>query len=1123
MKRDKATQAQVDAADPHASTWLSANAGSGKTRVLTDRVARLLLSGTDPQNILCLTYTKAAASEMQNRLFKRLGAWAMMPDARLRGELQALGVEGDGPLIDLGEARKLFAAAIETPGGLKIQTIHSFCAGILRRFPLEARVSPQFREMEAHETDLLRKEVLEDMAKGEARPLVDALARHYTGDEIGRLLGEITGKQAEFANDRLEDDLAALLDTNPSDTHADIVSRILLPGDQDIVARIRDLAHASSPNDIRVARRLDRVDCSQPLGIADLPVLEGAFLTGENTKTPYSAKIDSFPVKAVRTANPDVIEQLNQLMSRIEAGRDIRLRHLAFHRSVALTRFARAFNSRYSTLKTRRGAMDFDDLITKTRTLLSDSNMAQWVLFRLDGGVDHILVDEAQDTSPEQWKVVELLTQEFTSGEGAHSDRRRTIFVVGDKKQSIYSFQGADPEGFDRMSNHFSTALNNVDSALFQRDLLFSFRSAQAILRLVDTVFQGPRLEGLGDQMRHVAFHGNMPGRVDLWPVIEKGEDDKGQWDDPLDLKSDTHHTKRLAATIAREIQRMTQEEWITVEQDGQRIRRRVTEGDVLILVRRRKDLFTALISSCKQLGLRVAGADSMILGNELAVKDIMALLAFLALPEDDLSLAAALKSPLFGWGEKALFDLAHPRPDGMTLWEALRRNESHAQTRDILQDLRDRADFLRPYDLINRVLIQHDGRRNLMRQLGPEAEDGIDALLSQALAYEQGNVPSLTGFLAWFEGEEITVKRQMEAAGDRIRIMTVHGAKGLEAPIVFLPDCGAMKRDIKSEILTTGTTPLWKATKAESPQVSAEIEEEAKRAQDRERRRLLYVAMTRAESWLIVAASGDVGKEDASWYNMVADGMQHLEAVEAVTAAGRVLRSQIGDFLAYPEVDTAPSPSAPAAVSFNNTPVATPADTRTVAPSGLKGSKVLPGETDPDNEEEALAFGRVIHLLLETLPNIPEAERPALAEQMLEAHPDAPLLPNREDIITQALAIMAAPHLSDVFTSGLAEVDVTAHIPAIGGARIHGAIDRLVIRDDHVFAIDYKSNRLIPTQSVDVPVGILRQMAVYRDALRQIYPGKEVRTAVLWTRSATLMELPDALLTDALSGVTAP
>ena len=1125
MQRNPASQRQIEASDPANSTWVSANAGSGKTRVLTDRVARLLLARVSPQNILCLTYTKAAASEMQNRLFNRLGSWAMMSDEKLRNDLRELGVEDDISAPRLRTARTLFARAIETPGGLKIQTIHSFCAGLLRRFPLEAGISPQFTEMEDRASALLRAEVVDQIAIGPDQAVVDLLARHFTDADFDKLLQEIAAKRGLFEVLPDEGELRRLFELAAGLTPAVLLQSVLPEGTSDLIGRLRDLCLTGSANDLKAAERLAEYNHDDTPDWADLVILEDVFLTGEKAKSPFSAKLGTFPTKPTQQRDLDLMAQVEPLMEAVEAARQDRIKLMALDRTRALYAFAEVFIRAYEGRKLHRGMLDFDDLIRKARALLTDPLVAQWVLFRLDGGIDHILVDEAQDTSPDQWAVIERLAQEFATGEGAQPDRKRTIFVVGDKKQSIYSFQGADPEGFDRMRNHFDAKLKQAGDRIFPLQLEYSFRSAEAILRVVDLTFFGPTITGVDTHFPHRAFKENMPGRVDLWPPIAViKDDDEGRiWTDPLDQASAQHHDVRLAERIATAVREMVDSGTIPVEvgKTGVFERRKITEGDILVLVPRRSGVFPEIIRACKAKDLKVAGADRLRVGAELAVRDIAALLRFLALPEDDFSLAAALKSPLFGWTEQMLYHLAQSRPEKTYLWSAL-RSADHPETLAILNDLRDHADFLRPYDLINRILTRHSGRKALLARLGPEAEDGIDALLSQALAYERNAVPGLTGFLEWIQTDDLEVKRQTEARGDRIRVMTVHGAKGLESPIVILPD--TTKRDIKinAAIYDINGYPVWAMPKDRMPPVMLAQRDEMIAAQIRERQRLLYVAMTRAENWLIVCAAGDVGEGNDSWYNMVANGMQQAGAVRHDFAGEPGLRVEGLDWTGLPEKVVVAAPKTAADRPDFHQITVLPAKLDTVSPSNLGGAKVLADDTADPDPDVALARGGLVHRLLEHLPQTPPDQRAALANAIVAGQPE--IIADAASLIADVLALIDAVPLAPVFApSALAEVELTAVIPAFPDRRFHGAIDRLLIGEKQITAIDFKTNRLVPKTPEHVPEGILRQMGAYHAMLTAVYPDRQINIAILWTATAQLMPLSHDMLMDALSRATIP
>ncbi|WP_054006761.1 double-strand break repair helicase AddA [Cypionkella psychrotolerans] len=1110
MTRNDASERQVQASNPADTVWLSANAGSGKTRVLTDRVARLLLRGVEPQHILCLTYTKAAATEMQNRLFRRLGEWAMKPDADLHRALADLGDDTRHAPGALAKARQLFARAIETPGGLRIQTIHSFCATLLRRFPLEAGVSPQFTELDDRAARLLRENIVEEMAEFRAPEIMAEVARAYTGEDFTALMEQVSAKRAGFTKSLTEAQSRDLFNVPNVEIPQTLLADVLLGIESDLIANILPALQNGGPTDSKTAAKLAALDLTAP-SLATLGALENTLLYGGTAKAPYGAKIGALPTKPTQKLIGNHLPQLDALMLRVEAARPRRIALQAAQKTAILHRFAASFLPLYESAKSARGFLDFDDLITRAKALLTDPSVAAWVLFRLDGGIDHILVDEAQDTSPDQWRVIELLSAEFTAGQGTR-DETRTLFVVGDKKQSIYSFQGADVAAFDEKQTDFQTKFRAAQKNFVRLDLEYSFRSSTAILRVVDETFADRFPKAMGSSVHHLAFKSDLPGRVDLWPLLEKSEDPKDEnWEDPVDLITDTHHTARLAEQIASHIKALidagTQ---IPVDkEEDPNLSRPLHAGDVLILVQRRSALFSEIIRACKKANLPIAGADRLKLGAELAVKDLAALLSFLATPEDDLSLAALLRSPLCGWTEAELYALAQPRKG--FLWETLRDTTDHPETLSMLHDLRNNADFLRPYDLIERALTRHDGRRRLLTRLGPEAEDGIDEFLSQALAFERNEVPSLTGFLIWMETDDIEVKRQMDSEGHRIRVMTVHGAKGLEAPLVILPDtCDRTPQDRDEIYAMEDGIPVWKTPSDESPPPIATARSLRKDKGEEESLRLLYVALTRARTWLIVCGAGEA-KKDGAWYKLVQQGMQ---AAGSEPIADGALRHSFGSW-----PDPAPKqflilPKSPETPLWATTLAATPErPPQPLSPSNLGGAKLLPGETDGSGEDAAKARGTALHLLLEYLPNTPRADWPALSAALI---PD----PGQcADLIAEAEAVLTThPHI--FAPEALAEVTFTA---TFNGQPMQGTIDRLLIAADHILAVDFKSNHRTPATAVETPEGILRQMAAYAEALRQIYPSHRIDTAVLWTRTATLMPLPPDIVRAAMQRSTIP
>ncbi|MDJ0995213.1 MAG: double-strand break repair helicase AddA [Dinoroseobacter sp.] len=1119
---DPATRAQHAAADPGGSVWLSANAGSGKTKVLTDRVARLLLRGVSPERILCLTYTKAAASEMQNRLFKRLGGWAMLPEAALRQRLLELGL-AETELSDrlVSRARTLFARAIETPGGLKIQTIHSFCSGLLRRFPMEADLPPQFKELDEPGTRALRQTVLAGLASGPDVTALEAMASVVAEANFDSFLSEMASHAEALRNPKAEAELFSEFGLSSDDTFNNLLAEVIQPGDDALLLRLAEALAVGSTTDMKHSLAL-RALLQAPRDPVFLVGLEKILLTGEKAKQgAFVAKIPGFPTKKTRENLGPLEAPLDALMRRVEAARPKRLALDLMARNKVLLSFARAYLDRLQTAKEAMGVLDFDDLILRTRDLLTDQGVAQWVLFRLDGGIDHILVDEAQDTSPAQWDVIRLLAQEFTAGQGAATDRNRTLFVVGDPKQSIYSFQGADPSGFDRMRVFFREALGQVQAPFAEHALLYSFRSSPGILGFVDQCFEATGHTGLGHRSDHRAFRETLPGRVDLWPVLPKPDQpEKPPWYDPVDLDNLNDHRLELARRVARSVQDMLATGTQLTTASGET--RPVQPKDILILVQSRSPIFHEIIRSCKDLGVPVAGADRLQVGAELAVKDLVAVLSFLATPEDDLALASVLKSPLFGWSENRLYRLAQPR-EGQFLFAALRdAADQHPETVEVLQDLRDVSDFLRPHELLDRILTRHSGRAKLLARLGREAEDGIDALLGQALSYEAANVPSLTDFLSWFLSDDLTIKRQMDTQRDEVRVMTVHGSKGLEAPIVILPDCAKTSdRTYRNQLLALPPNPSsLRPSRSDAPPVCIKAIDEERIAAAEERMRLFYVAMTRAESWLILAAAGETGTGVDSWHSIASTAMDRFgndsEELDCPTGTGQRL-----SFGPWPSAATAgrpeePRDEQPLVLPFLTTPQPRP---EPISPSQLDGAKAIAGAEDALERESAMDRGTKLHLLLEHLPNTDETQWKTRAETLL--YPLVEDDAERDAMVDEAIAVLSAPDLRPLFEpTALAEVDVTASLPELGRTMI-GTIDRLIVSPDEVIAVDFKSNAAVPARPEDTPVGILRQMGAYQVALESIYPDRKVGVAIIWTSTIERMDLPADLVRAALANAT--
>ncbi|MGF1501118.1 MAG: double-strand break repair helicase AddA [Paracoccaceae bacterium] len=1113
---ERPTDAQRRAANPQISAWVTANAGSGKTRVLTQRVARLLLAGARPDRILCLTYTKAAAAEMQDRLFKLLGGWSMLPDGALGAHLSAL--EGtdtaDFGREHLARARRLFAEALEAPGGLKIQTIHAFCDGLLRRFPVEAGISPGFEVMDERQAaDLLgriRAKLATDAETGH-EPAFDRIAGRLNEGQMDGLFAAVLSRREAFRRAEPETDLAALFgEAARLDQGAADAARAARLNRETLRQLAATFAEKGGKDERQAAPRILAGLDGEATDLAD--ALEKAFLTAKGEPRAGT----KFPTKAVKQAM-STAEELAELLKTWAAERRAdRLARAAARRSADLHAFAKAFLAAYDAEKARRGLLDFDDLVILTRRLLEDPAVGPWVLWKLDAGIEHVLVDEAQDTSPAQWALIRALTEAFPT-----ADRARSIFVVGDDKQSIYSFQGADPAVFEGTRLGFRDRLAG-GGGLEMPDLLVSFRSAPGILAFVDQALKVA--PAIAETVTHIAHRKEDAARIDLWPPAEATERTEADWWLPVDRAPATSAKAVLAERLAAEIARMIREDRLPARKG--RPGRPVGPGDILVLVRSRDAFSRGLIRALKGNGVPVAGADRLSLGAELAVRDLLALAKVALMPSDDLSLAALLRSPLCDVSEETLFALAHAREG--RLWQAL-MGSGETRAIEMLGDLAARADFLRPYEFLSRALLRYDGGRRLVARLGPEAGELIDELLAEALRYETRAIPTLAGFVDWIERGGIEIKREMEKGAGEVRVMTVHGAKGLEAPVVILPDTmkeAQLGRSGPVILPAESGLPLWLGSKEDDDPVSRAVREaEAKRGTD-EADRLLYVALTRAEDWLILA--GAATKQDppeTAWYRRLDRAMAAVGGIERTAPwGGPILRFEpkpctssgkdapsTGDWRIGSEDAALPRPAwlAPA-----------PKEIRTLRPApsrlGADLAEVARLSEAVDRREAspkiarsagaARAHGDAVHLLLERLPGTEPAGRGARAARLLQSSPlDAAA---RAAAFAEASAVLEAPFAAEIFgTASLGEVSIAVEIDGVRGV---GRIDRLVVGRARVLVVDHKTDVQPPDRPQDVSPAYLAQIAAYLEAIRAIYPDREAAAAFLWTAVPRLMVVPD-------------
>ena len=1111
----------MQASDPAVSAFVGASAGSGKTKLLTDRLLRLMLAGARPDRIQCLTFTKAAAAEMSVRLRKTLGRWVTLDDAALTQELRALRVEPDEEALH--DARALFATVLDLPGGMRIGTIHAFCQSLLRRFPLEAALSPHFQLVDDRDAEDALTEARETMLAHtdtpDRRAALEMLAGLVSAEQFGR---HVAALQSNLPR------LKAALDMG--DALAEAQRRALGVRLTSKDAIIADAINWQSERELReatlIVQKLGARQCAERAGrILDWLGLEAAdrseywqqwcdeFLTKEGKPRAASG----FVSKAVLDKHPDharfFLAECDRILDVIDA-------YLALHVasvSAALMTLAKPVLLAYAEHKEASGLLDYDDLIGRTSNLLVDPGAA-WVLYKLDGGLDHLLLDEVQDTAPAQWAIAHALTDEFFAGSGAR-DVERTVFAVGDRKQSIYSFQGADIDEFDRSHKRLRERVEAAGKPWQEAKLDVSFRSTQPVLELVDRVFANPLAAAgvvdAGDTLTHYADRAAHAGCVELWPLTPLPDAaEPVPWTVPEQNHGLTSAPQQLAETLARWIAHQVGGS-VMLESKG----RPLAPGDVMVLVRRRNEFAQALVRALKSLGVPVAGMDRLMLTEQPAVQDLLALADALLLPQDDLTFACLLTSPLGNLSDDSMMELAIGRSG--PLWEALRarageRPEWQAAW-TFFATLLARVDYVTPHALFAEALGPLGGRARLFGRLGPEAAEPVDELLNATLAYGRIHPPSLQGFLHWLRRSGAEVKRESETAGSLVRVMTVHGAKGLQAPLVILPDTTALPPEEGSihwavDPATRHEVPIWSPRREVRCAAAQRLRDDAAQRRMEEHNRLLYVALTRAEDRLVVCGwQTRRAPDDACWYRLVERGFDALPAV----MDGDVKRYSSPQ-LAKPEqpraLDDQVRPLEPPAW-HTRPPPPEPARPERLAPSRPENAELgpVPASASPlaarAAENNRFQRGKLIHTLLQHLPDLPRDERAEAARAWL----DRPGNGDADELTRETLAILDHPDLAPLFASGSrAEVPLTG---VIGDRVVGGLVDRLAVLPDRVLIADYKTNRRPPARIEDTPVLYLRQMAAYRAVLQEIFPGRAITCALVWTHSAQAVMLPDALL----------
>lgn len=1137
---EAALDAQATATHPRKNVWVSANAGSGKTHVLSERVIRLLLNGTPPARILCLTYTRAAAAVMQSRIFRTLSSWNELDDTQLQETLTRF---ENKPVNaqKLTYARQLFARALETPGGLKIQTIHAFCESLLHQFMLEANIAGHFELPD----DVSRKKLQQEarrqlLARCDVQPALQQLLQVINEHTFNQLLHEAVEKQHKLSDflysllsENGEEKLRALFNLAPDETNQYLLEQVQQTARLPLYA----LKHCEINGNQSLKDMVEKF--SQLEKVRDetniLNIISDIYFTTKGEPRHFSRlsrkKSDEiWPF--IQQMLEDKQNKLSVLLEKHQCAKIATLNMAAFQLCAVYLKI-------YTNLKKANGFLDFDDLIERTLHLLQRKGASQWVHYKLDRGLDHILLDEAQDTNPEQWQIIQLLAQEFFSGYSQRTNIR-TLFAVGDEKQSIYSFQGAVPENFAENGQIIQKKAQQTNQQFEKIQLHYSFRSTADVLKSVDLVFETPaNYKGLSAENTktvHEAIRVHSPGEVVIWDAISEETSEF-----PQDWQTTVDHLDTPAVRLAEKIAE-TIADWL---QKGEMLPakgRLIRASDIMILVRKRDQFVSALSRALKHRNIPVAGADRLQLTKHISIRDLMALARFVLQPQDDLSLACVLKSPLFSLSEEELYQLSAHRTG--SLWQSLCTHASSQvsfkDTFEKLNHYRTLVDKIPVFEFYSHILNNDKGRQKILARLGSEANDVLDAFMDYTLAIQKTGLPGLQAFLETLSASEPEIKREFEQNNEEIRIMTVHAAKGLEAAIVFLVDPGSaiwhpqhaphlLKVSLNSAQGNGQQAFIWRPNEKFDTKLSKQAILHLKERAEEEYRRLLYVGMTRAEDRLFIC--GYKGKKTPShtWLQLVKKALEpHAVAIKGpaediaawrycVTSSSVSINQEVfctesqalpslPDFFSHkvPAEPILPKPLRPSVASLS-----IEADTElSSSPKQLFTSPVL-GEINT-NRAFFIEYGHLIHRLLQYLPNCPSQKREDYARNYLNIKASHWYKSQREDALRHVWKILNHDYLKPLFSAhSRAEVPLMGIVKIRGKEQaISGQIDRLYITQKSIIFADFKTGFPPENEAAIAPHHWL-QMALYRKLLQAIHPDKDVQALLIYSKEAKIFKLP--------------
>ena len=841
------------ASNPSENIWVQANAGTGKTTVLIRRLLRILFRNsynkTDKTpGILCLTYTNAAAGEMRNRILDSLRKWAMSDDDKLIELLDGISEKTPANAEDLAFARRVFYMYIDNPDMLKIKTIHSFCEEILRRFPIEAGISPAWSLVSGAAQSVLLQDAFNKMINNSLKnvgniqntmdaffKIIDIKSEHFLADLNAMLLKHY---KSFFQVDNVDKYREYFIDKTKHILNLD--KPVKTDFDMDNMIEIIEYIHGTvqgRKTPPQYLTNIINITAQYINNTVNFEKYKDLYLTAKNDVRTLVSKDSVLLKEAERVYN---IQQY--LMNKN-----------VFENTLALFDLSLDFANTYKEIKQERNLLDFEDLILYTQKLFEKPDIMGWVLSQLDVSLSHILVDEAQDTSPQQWNIMKMLAGDFfTDGNDADN---RSLFVVGDTKQSIYGFQNADPVAFAKSREQIAEQIKQNYRTIKEVALDQSFRSVEPVLKTVDYFFSDTSVvaETGFYNNRHACYRKGDIGFVELHNLLK--------------YEDVAHKTKLYVRDIADKIESLIRDE-------------KYSPSDIMVLLQKRGSFANPLMVELKRRGIDVAGSDRVKLPLFPAIKDLLHLIRFCIDNKNDYSLCCVLKSPIYRLKERDILKLCDSKnvSENRCVFDCL--YELYPDVYNDLIDIIEKSKTLAPYSFFSFVLNKNNNRQKIISGLGKHVIDPIEEFMSMCLAYERTQSGTLYHFIKWFITGDSEIKRDMdESAG--VRIMTVHGSKGLASPVVFLIDTVYFPQ-IESvlnlnHLHNNSNYDLW-LWKTHNTEITQAIAEKNKSDAVAEYYRLLYVAMTRTRDRLYIYGCDSANINEMSWHSQLWSVLSNID-----------------------------------------------------------------------------------------------------------------------------------------------------------------------------------------------------------------------------------------------------